>query len=66
MKQIADYTIRGKLTLIVMLTTGVALLLAVLAMGGFDLLNFRNRCAKMGGRGGHHRQQQHGGGAHLQ
>lgn len=46
MKQIADYTIRGKLTLIVMLTTGVALLLAVLAMGGFDLLNFRNQMRK--------------------
>lgn len=43
MKRIADYTISGKLTLIVMLTTGAALLLAVATLGTFDMLNYRSQ-----------------------
>jgi len=46
MKFITNYTIRGKLTVIVMLTTSVALLLAVVAMGFFDMLNYRNQLRK--------------------
>lgn len=38
-----DYSIRAKLTLIVMLTTSAALLFAVVAMGAFDMLNYRNQ-----------------------
>lgn len=38
-----DYSIRAKLTLTVMLTTSAALLLAVVAMGLIDMLNFRNQ-----------------------
>ncbi len=41
MKRISDYSIRGKVTLIIMITTGVALLLAIGAMGFFDLWNYR-------------------------
>ncbi len=41
MKQINNYSIRGKLTFIVMVTTFASLVLALLAMGLFDTLNFR-------------------------
>ena len=41
MKHINNYSIRGKLTFIVMVTTCVSLFLALLAMGLFDTLNFR-------------------------
>jgi two-component system cell cycle sensor histidine kinase/response regulator CckA len=46
MKFITNYSIRGKLTLIVMLTTSAALLLAVVAMGVFDMLNYRSQLRK--------------------
>lgn len=43
MKFINNYSIRGKLTFIVMATTCVSLLLALVAMGVFDALNFREQ-----------------------
>ena len=46
MKNINNYSIRGKLTLIVMTTTCVSLLLALLAMGLIDTLNFRDQMQK--------------------
>ena len=42
-KQIKNYSIRSKLMLIVMATTCVSLLLALLAMGAFDTLKFRDQ-----------------------
>ena len=46
MKNINNYSIRGKLTFIVMTTTCVSLWLALLSIGLIDTLNFRNRMQK--------------------
>lgn len=46
MKLITNHTIRDKLTVVVMVTTSAALLLAVVAMGVFDMLNYRNQLRK--------------------
>lgn len=43
MKSIADLSIRGKLTVIVMTSTCFALLLAVVALGFFEALNIRSQ-----------------------
>ncbi len=46
MKHFNNYSIRGKLTVIVMATTCVSLLLALLSMGAIDALNYRNQMRK--------------------
>ena len=46
MKQFNNYSIRAKLTVIVMATTCVSLLLALLSMGFIDALNYRNQMKK--------------------
>ncbi len=46
MKHFNIYSIRGKLTVIVMATTCVSLFLALLSMGVIDALNFRNQMQK--------------------
>jgi two-component system cell cycle sensor histidine kinase/response regulator CckA len=43
MKTFTDYSIRAKLTIIVMITTGVALLLAVALLGWFDVVQARQQ-----------------------
>lgn len=43
MKGINNYSIRGKLTFIVMMTTCISLLLALFAMSLFDTLNFQSQ-----------------------
>src|SRR5687767_2063925 len=43
MKRIADYSIPAKLRLIVMMTTCVALFLAMVAMGIFDTISIRSQ-----------------------
>jgi two-component system cell cycle sensor histidine kinase/response regulator CckA len=43
MKRLIDYSIRSKLTIIVMATTCAALLVAVAALGFFELLSVRNQ-----------------------
>jgi PAS domain S-box-containing protein len=43
MKTFADYSIRAKVTIIVMTTTGVALLLAVALLGWFDVVQARQQ-----------------------
>jgi hypothetical protein len=40
MKEISNYSIRGKLTMIVMVSTFASLLLALLTMGLIDTLSF--------------------------
>lgn len=46
MKEFNNYSIRGKLTVIVMATTCVSLLLALLSMGVIDAVNYRNQMRK--------------------